>query len=132
MRLVGYLALSWATNAAVLALVAWMFDDIHAGTTNQLITAAAVFGILNTALKPLLRLVTLPLAIVTLGIAWFAVSMLMLKLTDALVSGFNVHGLWTYVWATVVIWLVNEAIDMGEFVLRSSAPAPRLAASSNL
>jgi putative membrane protein len=70
-----------------------------------------VFGILNTFLKPLARLLTLPLAIITLGIAWFFVSMGMLWLTQAIVSGFSVHGFWTYVWATIIIWFVNMVLD---------------------
>jgi hypothetical protein len=46
-----------------------------------------------------------------LGIAWFFVSMLMLDLTDAIVSGFNISGFWTLVWATIIVWLVNLALD---------------------
>jgi putative membrane protein len=77
----------------------------------DVVLAAAVFGILNTFLKPLARLLTLPLAILTLGIAWFFVSMGMLWLTQAIVSGFSVHGFWTYVWATIIIWFVNMVLD---------------------
>ena len=68
-------------------------------------------GSFNTFLKPLARLLTLPLAIITLGIAWFFVSILMLYLTQAIVSGFSVHGFWTYVWATIIIWFVNMVLD---------------------
>jgi putative membrane protein len=110
-RLIGYLIVSWAINAIVLGVVAWLFSSVHGGTHWQLIAAAAVFGILNTILKPILRLITLPLAIITLGIAWFGVSMLMLWLTDLIVPGFDVDGFWTYVGATIVIWLLNVAID---------------------
>src|SRR5262249_33137496 len=110
-RVIGYLIVSWAINAIVLGIVAWLFSSVHAGTRWQLIAAAAVFGVLNTILKPILRLITLPLAIITLGIAWFGVSMLMLWLTDLIVSGFDVDGFWTYVGATIVIWLLNVAID---------------------
>jgi putative membrane protein len=111
MRFLGYLVVSWIANAVILAIVAWIFADVHSGTNGQLILAAAVFGILNTILKPILRLITFPLAVVTLGIAWFFVSMFMLWITSAIVSGFQVTGFWTYVWATIVIWLLNVAID---------------------
>ena len=59
-------------------------------------------------LKPLLRFITLPLAILTLGIAWFFVSMLMLDITDAIVGGFHINGFWTLVGATVVVWVVGS------------------------
>jgi uncharacterized membrane protein YvlD (DUF360 family) len=50
-------------------------------------------------------------AVLTLGVAWFFVSMLMLDLTDAIVSGFFIHGFWTLVWATLIVWVVNMALD---------------------
>ena len=80
--------------------------------TGSLLAAAAVFGVLNTVLKPLLRFVTLPLAIVTFGIAWFFVSLLMLVITKAIVSGFHVHGFWTLVAATLIVWAVNLVLDL--------------------
>ena len=54
----------------------------YGGSAGTLVIAAAVFGILNTILKPILKLLTFPLAIFTLGLAWFGVAMLMLWLTD--------------------------------------------------
>ena len=112
MRLLRYLLLSWLANALVLGIVALLLPGFDAGTTGQLLTAAALFGIFNTILKPLLRLLTLPLAVVTLGLAWFGVSMLMLWITDALVAGFDVNGFWNYVWATIAIWAVNLVLDL--------------------
>jgi putative membrane protein len=117
------LVLSWLANAIVLGVVAWAFKDVERGTVGQLLLAAAIFGILNTILKPLLRLLTLPIAVITLGLAWFFVSMLMLWITQAIVPGFSVHGFWTYVWATVVIWLVNLVIDAVGFAMRHPRPA---------
>jgi putative membrane protein len=107
-----YLLVSWLANAVTLGIVAALFNDIDRGSIGQLLTAAAVFGVLNTIVKPILRLLTLPIAVVTLGIAWFFVSMLMLWLTDLLVKGFNIHGFWTYVWATVAVWAVNVVIEL--------------------
>jgi putative membrane protein len=105
------LLLSWLTNAIVLAVVVALLSKVTINHAGNLILAAAVFGILNTFLKPLARLLTLPLAIVTLGIAWFFVSMLMLWLTQEIVSGFNIDGFWTYVWATIIIWFANMVLD---------------------
>ena len=76
------LGISWLTNALVLALVAGVLHGVHVANAGDLLAAAAVFGVLNTLLKPVLRFVTLPLAILTLGIAWFFVSLLMLVTLD--------------------------------------------------
>ena len=106
------LAISWLTNALVLAVVAGLLSGVRVSSAGSLLFAAAVFGVLNTVLKPLLRFVTLPLAILTLGLAWFLVSLLMLDLTKDIVSGFFIDGFGTLVAATVIVWLVNMLLDM--------------------
>jgi putative membrane protein len=105
------LGISWLTNALVLAVVAALLDGVTVDSAGALLAAAAVFGVLNTLLKPLLRLVTLPLAILTFGIAWFFVSLLMLVLTKGIVSGFHISGFWTLVAATLIVWVVNLVLD---------------------
>ncbi|HEY1511934.1 MAG TPA: phage holin family protein [Solirubrobacteraceae bacterium] len=111
MTLTQRLLLSWLVNAIVLGVVAAILSKVTVDHFGDVILAAAVFGILNTFLKPLARLLTLPLAILTLGLAWFFVSMLMLYLTQAIVSGFTIHGFWTLVWATIIVWFVNMVLD---------------------
>jgi putative membrane protein len=109
---IRYLLVAWAANAVVLALVGWLLTGVtFHGSAGTVIFAAAVFGVLNTILKPIVKLVTLPLAIVTLGIAWFFVSLLMLWLTTLIVAKFEIHGFWNYVWATLVIWALNVVMD---------------------
>ena len=112
MTLTQRLLLSWLVNAVVLGVVAAILSKVTVDSFGDVVLAAAVFGILNTFLKPLARLLTLPLAIITLGIAWFFVSMLMLYLTQAIVSGFDIHGFWTLVWATMIVWFVNMVLDI--------------------
>jgi putative membrane protein len=106
------LGISWLTNAVVLGIVTLLLGGVSASNAGSLLLAAVVFGVLNTVLKPLLRLVTLPLAILSFGIAWFFVSLLMLLLTSTLVSGFYIHGFWTLVEATLIVWVVNLVLDL--------------------
>jgi putative membrane protein len=105
------LAISWATNAIVLLIVAAVLEGVQVKNAWSLIEAAFVFGVLNTLLKPLLRLLTLPLAVLTFGIAWFFVSLLMLKITGAIVDGFHIQGFWTLVEGTLIVWIVNLILD---------------------
>ena len=105
------LAISWLTNALVLAVVAAVLSGVTVSSFGTLLAAAAVFGVLNTILKPFLRLVTLPLALLTFGVAWFFVSMLMLAITRDIVGGFALHGFWTLVRATLIVWAVNLVLD---------------------
>src|ERR1700744_4656364 len=82
------LGISWLTNALILGIVVALLTDVRVKNFGTLLLAAPFFGSLNPLQKPILRLVTLPLAFVTLGIAWFFVSLLMLWLTKDIVSGF--------------------------------------------
>jgi len=89
-----------------------VLDKVTIGGIGDLLGAALLFGILNTVLKPVLKFVTLPLAIVTLRLIWFGVSMLMLLLTAWIVDSFDIHGFWALVWATLIVWAVNLALDL--------------------
>jgi putative membrane protein len=112
MERLNNLLLSWAANAIALAAAAALLDRVTVHKPLDLVLAAALFGVLNTVLKPVLRLLSLPFAIITFGIAWFFVSMLMLKLTTDIVSGFAIQGFRTLVWATLIVWVVNMVLDV--------------------
>jgi len=105
------LGISWLTNAIVLGIVVALLHKVTVSSFWTLLAAAAVFGVLNTILKPILRFATLPLAFLTLGMAWFFVSLLMLVITKDIVSGFHLHGFWTLVLSTLIIWAVNVMLD---------------------
>jgi putative membrane protein len=111
MSRVEQLVLSWAANAIVLAVVALVLADVQVDTAWDLIVAAALFGILNTVVKPVIKLLTLPFAILTLGIVWFFVAGLMLLITDWLVDGFELEGFGTLILATILVWVVNLGLD---------------------
>ena len=110
--MIRWLLVSWGVNAVVLGLMGWLLNGVtFHGSTWTVIFAAAVFGVLNTILKPILKLITLPIAFLTLGIAWFFVSIFMLWLTALIVSKFDIDGFWNYVWATIIVWVLNMIVD---------------------
>jgi len=69
--------------------------------------AAFLLGIVNTIIKPILVLLTLPLTILTLGLFLLVINGLMLWLVSALVSGFHVSGFWGAVFGSILISLVS-------------------------
>jgi putative membrane protein len=73
--------------------------------------AALILTLLNSYVKPVLRVLAFPFVLVTLGIALFCISMLMLWLTSVLVGGFAVAGFWPLAKATLIVWLVNLAFS---------------------
>jgi putative membrane protein len=124
------LVLAWAVDAASLAVAAWIFSGISVGgSAGTLIVAALVYGLLATFVKPALKLLTFPLAIVTLGVAWFFVAMFILWLTDVIVGGLRVDGFWTLVGGTVVVWAVGAVADHWLFPKRG--PLQRMIRTSS-
>jgi putative membrane protein len=106
------IVVAWAIDAAALAVAAWIFSGISVGgSAGTLIVAALVYGILATFVKPVLKILTFPLMLLTLGIAWFFLAMFILYLTDAIVGGLHIDGFWTLVGGTVVVWLVGAVAD---------------------
>jgi putative membrane protein len=104
--LVGAL-IGWGVNILALIVVDWLFDSVQIGRWGPLLLGAAVLGIANTFLKPILTILTFPLIVVTLGLSYFALNILMLALAEWIAPDFSIDGFWTYVGAAIVIWLVN-------------------------
>jgi putative membrane protein len=105
------LVLRYVGNLAALWVASEIFDQMTYGDSfGTLALAALVFTLVNWIVKPVLAILSIPLIIVTFGIAYFLVNCLMLVLTDAVVDDFEAGGFWTVVGATIVIWLVNVVI----------------------
>jgi len=101
---------TWAGNAiALYAAVAAVGDASFAGWTSLLL-AAAVFGVVNAIVKPVVKLLSLPVILLTVGIALFFINVLMLWLTDVIVDGIDFDGFIALVSGSVVIWLVNMVL----------------------
>ena len=111
MELIRRLAVATAVNVGALAVTAWAFDRVHVDGWGALILAGVVFGIVNTIVKPVVTVLALPVILLSLGVALFFVNMLMLALTDWVVNGLVIDGFWTLVGATLVVWLVNVAVE---------------------
>jgi putative membrane protein len=105
------LLIRWGINVLALIVVDWMFDGVTIGRWGPLILAAAILTVGNTILKPILAILTLPLIIVTFGLAYFAINVLMLALAEWIAPDFSIDGFWTYVGATIVIWFVNVVVS---------------------
>ncbi len=101
---------AWGATAVALAVAAWVFDSFVITSTATLLIAAAVYALVNVFLKPLATFFALPLILLTLGVAYFFVNVLMLWVTVKLVNGFEIRGFWTYVGATIVVALVNSLV----------------------
>jgi putative membrane protein len=91
-------------------VVDWLFGGVAVGRWGPLLLGAAVLAVANTFLKPILTILTLPLVIVTFGLAYFALSVAMLALAEWIAPDFSIDGFWTYVGATIVVAIVNAVV----------------------
>ena len=107
--LIRFLVL-WGINVLALIVVDWMFDGVTIERWGSLLLGAFVLTIGNTILKPILAILTLPLILVTFGLAYFALNVLMLALAEWIAPNFVINGFWTYVGATIIVWLVNVTV----------------------
>jgi putative membrane protein len=101
------IAVAWGINILALLVADWLFSGFSIERWGPVILAGAVLGLANVFLKPLLTFIALPLIILTFGIAYFFVNVVVLLFTEWVTPDFSIDGFWTYVGATIVIWLVN-------------------------
>ncbi len=105
------LALSTACNVAAIFVASIFIDGIDYGSKFWvLILAGLVFGIVNLFLKPIVKLLALPLVAVTLGLVLFGVNLLMLYITSWIVGPFELGSFLDAIWATLIIWAVNVVL----------------------
>src|SRR5216110_1362487 len=101
------LVVAWGVNALAL----WLADALWSSVTIHgwwaYIIGAAVLGIANTVIKPILAVLTLPLIIVTLGFFYLVINIAMIALAEWIAPNFSIDGFWTYVGTVVVVWAVN-------------------------
>jgi putative membrane protein len=98
---------------AINALALWIANGLFGGVRIQgwaaYLIGAAVLGIANALLKPLLAILTLPLILVTLGFFYLLINVGMVAFTAWITPDFSVDGFWTYVGVVAIVWLVNWA-----------------------
>ena len=99
--------LSWVLSAVAVWIVAQVVPGVHVNGPIAALIAALAIGFINATIGALLKILTFPLTLVTLGVFWFVINALMLKLASAVVPGFQVNGFWAAFWGAIVLSLVN-------------------------
>jgi putative membrane protein len=100
-------AIAWAINAAALWAADALWDGVRIHGWAAYLIGAAVLGIVNAFVKPLLTVATLPLIIVTLGLFYLVINIAMVALAEWIAPNFSIDGFWAYVGTVVVVWAVN-------------------------
>jgi putative membrane protein len=104
------LLLAWIGNSLAILFAAWLFDGVTVSSTQDAFIAGAVLGIVNSVVRPILVILTLPVTILTLGLFYFIISAFCLWLVSSLLAGFEVDGVITTILAAIIISLVSTVI----------------------
>jgi len=103
--------LNWVLSAVAVWVVSQVVTGVYVSGWKTALIAALVIGFINATIGLLLKVLTFPLTLVTLGIFWLVINALMLELASALLSpGFQVHGFWAAFIGAIVLSLVNMVL----------------------
>jgi putative membrane protein len=106
------LLVRWLLLAAALLLVAHLYSGVTVASFGTAMLAALVLGLLNTLVRPLLVLLTLPVTVLTLGLFLFVINALMFYWAAGLLEGFGVNGFGAALLGSVIYSLCGMVIDV--------------------
>ncbi|MGZ6644398.1 MAG: phage holin family protein [Solirubrobacteraceae bacterium] len=102
------LVIGWVSNVAALFVASWALSGVTYGNEWwTLFIAAAVFTVVNAWVKPIVAVLSIPFIVVTLGLFYFLINVLMLYVTDWVVPDFEISTFWWGVLAAIIVSFVN-------------------------
>ena len=105
------LLLVWLINAAALFALPFLLSSITVDSISAALVAALVLGLINTFIRPLLILLTLPATLLTLGLFIFVINGLLFWFVGSFVSGFHVAGFWSAVFGAILYSIISWALS---------------------
>ena len=105
------LLIHWILSAIALWIVAHFVPGIFVSGPKAALIAALVIGLINATIGLILKVLTFPLTILTLGLFWFVINALMLELAAQFVQGFEVHGFIPALIGAVLMSLVSSVLQ---------------------
>ncbi|RYD76662.1 MAG: phage holin family protein [Sphingobacteriales bacterium] len=106
------LIISLLLNALSLYLASLILDGVHISSITAAIIAGVLLGIANFIVKPILKILALPITVLTLGLFLLIINALVLLLVDYFVDGFEINGFITAILLGIVIWALNLIYGM--------------------
>ena len=108
------LLIGWLLNALALLGVAYLIPDIHVSSFMSALIAAAVIGLANMLIKPILLILTLPVTIITLGLFIFVINGVLFWLAGYFLQGFDVKtitaGIIGAIVYSIISWILTAVL----------------------
>ena len=111
------LIIKWLINAGVIFLVSRFLPGIHIPDFTTALWAAFALGVLNALIRPILRILTFPITLMTLGLFTFVLNGFMFYIATKLVSDFTVDNFW---WAMLGALIVSLVSALGSHLILGS------------
>ena len=105
------LLLLWILNAVALLAVTYLLPTIQVAGFGTALVAALVLGFINTLVRPVLAILTLPITVLTLGVFYLVLNGLLFWLASALLSGFQVAGFWSAFLGAILYGVIAWALS---------------------
>ena len=105
------LLIVWLINALALLALPYLVPSIQVNGFATALVAALVLGLVNTLIRPVLVVLTLPATILTLGLFIFVINGLLFWFVGSFVSGFRVDGFWAGVLGAIVYSIISWALS---------------------
>jgi putative membrane protein len=100
--------LVWLINALSLLAVAYFLPSVSVASFYIALITALVLGLLNTLIRPVLVLITLPITILTLGLFTLVINALLFWFVASFVAGFGVAGFWSAFWGALLYSVISS------------------------
>ena len=103
--------LKWLLSAVALLAVTYLYSGVQVQSFGSALLAAAVIGLLNMVVRPVLVILTLPVTIVTLGLFLFVINALLFWAASGLLGGFHVNGFLAALLGSLIYSLLGLLIE---------------------
>ncbi|MES3011927.1 MAG: phage holin family protein [Pseudomonadota bacterium] len=105
------LILKWLLSAAALLAVAHLFSGVQVASFTSALLAAAVIGLFNVVLRPVMVVLTFPVTLITLGLFLFVINALLFWAASGLLAGFQVSGFWAALVGSLIYSVLGVIIE---------------------
>lgn len=105
------LLITWLINAVALMALPFLMSSVHVTNFTTALIAALVLGLVNTLIRPVLVILTLPVTVISLGLFILVINALLFWMVSHWIDGFNVNGFWSAFIAAILYSIISWALS---------------------
>ncbi len=98
-------------TAAAAIIASFLLSGVKIDSASTALIVAVVLGLLNTFVKPILIILTIPITLFTLGLFLLVINILMVKWAASLVPGFSVENWWAALWFSIIVSIISTFVQ---------------------